>query len=149
MFPSEYWLRHAQNDFWYQHQMPIFSLAVSRMAGYKDDKYDSIVEDSSWLRLEPFLPDIESRRVIFRKYRFYVTDLPPCVLVQKINSRWQLNAVCTSCGGNKFLPAKIEKEYAMCYDCIPPSQYKPLGATLLKNSFIDEYIEKTYSASCP
>ena len=148
MYRSEAWVAQARGDFWYRHQMPIRYRALDNLCGL-NHMFHTGCEEYIWAHLDKFLPDIERRKILFKRERYFVTDVMENPQLKKINRAWSLTARCLSCGNNKFLPVMLEKEYAVCYHCIPPSQYPSIGGTLVKKSYIDEYIERTYSVACP
>lgn len=57
---------------------------------------------------------------------------------------------CRACGGRRYAPVTIAgQEYVACFDCIPPSTYRIVGALPSARSLIPEAIEKWGTSSEP
>lgn len=162
------WYKHTRSDTWWQSQMPInplFLLAVcgsvnrreaNALRDYKTAPSNAIMKKIGFL-----IPKIESRELVFphvpvgaprkNEYRapqYLFIDAPlstRCISRLSPGSAWALHARCITCRGNKFLPIEIDgKPHVACYQCLPPSQYKSIGATAVDKSLIHEALKVFY-----
>lgn len=105
------------------------------------------------------IPDIECRKLVFPDTtpsgkkgvfapKFLWLEPPnPLPRIPKLDkeSAWSLWACCQTCGKNKFLPIIMNAEpHIACYYCIPPHQYRPIGATRVNRSLIHPALKKHY-----
>jgi hypothetical protein len=132
---AETWLARAMRDPWYKHEMPITvstlgNLVDSQMP-LRDDRYDATLK-----RLAMLIPQVEERKLVLIDGKFLTIDPPEKTIVKRMNRGWHIGARCT-CGSNKFLPVMMEKEYAVCYVCLPPDQYPSFGGALLSKRLIE------------
>lgn len=139
------WLDRMMSDEWYASQMPISRRALTKAAGVQGI-FNYEPTKNAWKALEAVIPKIENREVIFIPGDAFVVREPSGQWsVAKLTSRWSIDNRC-NCGCNQFLPVMIEKEYAACYHCIPPSQYPAIGAKLIKRSLIHDAMKNYYIA---
>lgn len=145
---AKLWMDRAKNDPWYLSQMPIRLDSLDKAIGFngfKGAKFGNITANA-WRALENIIPRIENREIIFMpKNEIIVIDAGEPSIVKRLTTSWSLNIRCT-CGSNQFLPLMIEKEYAACYLCIPPNQYKAIAAKEIKRSLIHEAMKNYYIA---
>lgn len=152
-----HWLMMG-NDLWHKTQMPISINAVARcVGGDKDNIRKRILLENSDSKSEALcqkighlIQAVEERRLVFFKTKSGIEHhwLEP-INETKINplsteAEWSVFARCKVCQKNKFMPVVMHgKNHALCYQCIPPSQYKALGATLLKKNLIQNALQGT------
>ena len=147
------WVRKAKRDFWYQTQMPFLGDRLEDISGADYTRLEEGLRISAALiRLNEAIDKIEKRKVVWRGggkritvEKMYLDEPTERGLKNKICNLdgFNLFDVCLCCGGNKWLPAKMNgKDYAMCYNCVPPEQYSSFGAVLLSRSFVSEHMER-------
>lgn len=144
---AETWLARAMRDPWYKHQMPITVKTLGSLVGsqmpLRDDRYDATLR-----RLATLIPLVEERKLVLIGQEFMAIDPPEKTVVRRMNRGWHIGARCT-CGSNKFLPVMVEKEYAVCYVCLPPDQYPSFGGALLARKLIENAARKLYIVDEP
>lgn len=159
----EHWLHYARNDMWYKSQHPVtmknVSLAIGNSGFGRNDIYDHVINKTSGLpadnlvqKIGALMDKMEKREVAFYKsgkgkeYSHVWLEPPreePRILPLSTQDEWSLFARCLRCLNNKFMPVKMNgKNHACCYRCIPPSQYKAIGAKLQKISMIRDSLVK-------
>lgn len=141
-------MRKMTDDYWFRHEMPISFKKLLRAINYKYHMLEKQEQAPSIIL--PLIPAVENRRIVFIKdspgYVWLMPpDLPPRINKLSRIECWSMFARCLSCDGNKFLPVMMGgKEHAACYGCIPPSQYRALGAKPIERSLICEAAKKYY-----
>lgn len=162
------WLEYVKRDDWWQSQMPVSTGALDAVFGLYRKSIHQMLRGRAKATSRPVMekiarviPDIESRKLVFPEAnkcqafagkvlapRFVWLDLPAInVEISRLSaeSAWTLWARCHSCLSNTFLPVAIDgKPHVACYSCLPPSQYRALGATAVKKSLIHEALKKYY-----
>lgn len=144
---AENWLARAMRDPWYKHQMPITIKTLGRLV----DAQSPLREDvwpSTNKKLMHLIPLVEARKLVLIDGEWSAIDPPERTTVKRINNGWHIGARCT-CGSNKFLPVMIEKKYAVCYVCLPPSQYPSFGGQLLSKRLIEDAARRLYLVDEP
>jgi hypothetical protein len=152
------WLMQAPNDPWHKSQMPISIKQIGIVChGDRKDINDRIITEketkrsnSLCQRIAKMIPMLEQRSLIFFQYpkahqhgHLWLTPPQRCQHINPISTEaeWSLFARCLRCQNNKFMPVHVHgKPHALCYHCLPPSQYKALGGTLTKKSLIRDAI---------
>lgn len=163
----KYWLAHIKNDHWWQTQMPISYAALSDAVGIERKTFVNMIENKRTYRdvfalkaLAPVIISIEKREVCFPEVKnsplrgappiprlLRVMPRDPVPLISRLSqgSAWSLWATCFNCRNNKFLPIIIDhKPYVACYHCLPPSQYRAIGAAPVMRSLIHEVLRAFY-----
>ena len=153
-------------DPWHKSQMPVTVNGICRVTG---DRKVNVLGFFRELKNEPAFPLTQRLGKIMAAVRertlvFYQSDKiiksqtgiapmtflwlkppqpEPRLAAMVPEEEWSLFARCFLCLNNKFMPAKIGgRPHAVCYRCIPPSQYRALGVTLTKKSLIREALVK-------
>lgn len=140
---TKLWLDRTMSDEWYASQMPISRNALKKAMGV-GGIFNDEPTNNAWRALQSLIPKIENREVIFMPGHEVIVRLPEEKRIQrKLSAGWSLDGWC-GCGSNKYLPVMIEKEYAACFICIPPSQYRAIGATPIKRSLILDAMKNYY-----
>lgn len=151
------WIERAMKDRWYKSQMPVTWQAVDALieGGLRDTegREMNVAALSAFGRM---IDLIENREIIFLKRKsshpgkpFFI-HLHPAPAHKFLNKMspwqlWDIGAHCLSCGGNKWMPVMIDDDpCVLCYDCLPPEQYKSIRAASLGFSLIDEYAKQYY-----
>lgn len=144
---AETWLARAMRDQWYKREMPLTIKTLGNLVDsqnpLREDRYESSLRTLCGL-----IPRIEARKLVLIGTEFMTISPPEATIVKRMNRGWHIGARCT-CGSNKFLPVMVEKEYAVCYVCVPPSQYSSFGGTLLSKKLIEPAARKLYIVDEP
>ncbi len=157
-----HWLQNMRVSDWWQSQMPISDMALSRAMGKHPSYVRKHLDPTSGYDanvmldfLSRLIPDIEARKLVFpidpggrvkgeRPPRFMWCDPQP-VTIPRLGKAWSLWAECSACRGNQFLPVIIDsKEHYACYHCLHPTQYRSVGAQPVKKSLIHEALKQYY-----
>lgn len=155
---TKHWLAHIKSDFWWQHQMPISGYALSFACGYSSDMLSPRTKrfsQKSLERVSRLIDDIKTRRICFlsstgkpkegETRNFIWVEPRPKIIARLVQERfWDIWATCAACGQNQFLPIRIsgdDRPYVACYQCIPPDQYRSIGAILVEKSLIHEALK--------
>lgn len=155
------WLMMMQKDPWYRTQNPVTIQGIATITNsHRVNIIKRIISESDPNRKMPELVQriyavmrkIENREIVFCQtginsgFMFlWLTPPHQCPYISpfSLEQEWSIFARCKTCGENKFMPvSRKPHNYALCYRCIPPSQYKPLGVTLTKKSLIREALVK-------
>lgn len=157
------WLMMIQRDPWYKSQMPVTIKGIGKIAGGHRvhimrriiTELDSIRPMHALVqRIAELMKKLDKREIVFYrgnagKAAQFCWLTPPqfCPFIKPfcLEEEWSLFARCTTCANNKFMPITTNgenKNYAACYCCIPPSQYKALGVKLTKKSLLLEALAK-------
>lgn len=160
------WMELIKVDPWWASQMPVGIVPLQSALGlpHRHDFREVIRPGDRHYtpgmidRISRIIPKIESRHVCFphkvmgwrkpgeldTKFIF-LEPVPLGINRICISHNWSLWAFCLSCGNNKFMPVMMNgKKHVACYNCIPPDQYRALGATMEKGSLIHEALKKYY-----
>lgn len=148
------WVQHVRSDFWWLAEMPISGAALSFAIGDTTNTLTlfevSRMGPKRFARVARIIPEIEARKLCFlpqgSKEHYVWIEPPEKKSIQKLSqkSAWSLSAHCLSCGRDQFLSVTIwgdDRPYAACYSCIPPDQYRSIGAQLAPKSLIHEALK--------
>lgn len=143
-------VRELLTNSWFQWEMGVTTAMLARALDIRADavtEFRDAKNTSAKLieRLDDLKHKIARREAVFAAKEGIIYLFPPektyhnALLVRFLNeiSEWNLYAYCRQCGKNQYLPIIMNDEnYAACYHCIPPSQYRILGAERQDGSLI-------------
>lgn len=165
------WLQHIKHDAWFRSQMPLPFIAIARTLGIDYDEMNHFLIARNVIhrgkyhykrypmcdKIAALKRKIDNREIVFypdtsRRYDIHRRPAFACFLVPIkpeprldpliSEAEWSLFARCKQCGKNQFMPIKMNgNDHAACYRCIPPSQYKAMGATLAGKILIMEALK--------
>lgn len=150
------WVEFVKRDYWYRSQMRVTPYNLSIALG------TNITEmgEGAVRKISHLIPKILSREIIFLSCKgrkpnglkvtpfLWILDHPHTIQRLCKVQHWSIKAKCASCGDYKFLPVAMNGEtHVACYHCIPPSQYKSIGAQLIERSLINDAGKKIIAAA--
>lgn len=160
------WYERARCDHWHETQLKINSYTFSACAGvgrvglnqYMAGEVTPTIPILK--RMEDAVGRIDRREAMWHEKATWlsetehtftiITQHPPKQLplrskMSPDKGEFSPFSVCMSCSGNKWLAAEVDgKQHILCYSCLPPSQWKTIGAKNSGGNLIVEYLERIY-----
>jgi hypothetical protein len=152
------WLQRTLRDDWYARQMPVRISTYEKFSGLSNKILEKLIYEDEYFpreqtldRLASMIKQIETREVVWHRTHFLYQTPPKNPSrrpkIYEADSGFSVFSKCLTCGGNKWLPSRMDgKLQIMCYSCVPPSQWPALGADDVRFSLIRRYILEIKSA---
>ena len=136
------WLHHVHHDLWWQNETgisdailaPILNVTTRTLSYFRLGQYASVALATKINEVARMLDAREAVMICDHGLIYIVPgpDKPSGPLLNRNSSdegEWFLTSRCQKCAKNQYLPIILNDEnYAACYHCIPPKEYKSLGA---------------------
>ena len=160
------WLADVRDDPWFRiNPVPMMSRAFKEVSGLQDVivkrlQYGYRFEDgtailpATWLKLQHTVERIERGELIFvgvpaRTLRYDAValmapdPLPPAQPKLTARAAYDYWAPCRSCAGRRYVGLVLGgADWAACYTCLPPVQYRAVGAAISTRRLALDMVEK-------